>query len=149
MLSYICVCLHVCLCAWTHNFVCVCTRARGPMQKCISMPPSPYGGQRTTCCRCFFSPSTMWVLGIELRLLGLATSIAPLPAKPSKYGSMHIDFRSDAIQRQSKAMGRAERARIHPPLACSPGGMEEVQACLQPRSGFEVRRNSLYCTTQL
>lgn len=51
-------------------------------------------------------------------------------------------FCSDAVQHQSKAMGRAEKARIHLPLVYGPGEMEEVEACLQLRSGFEVRRNT-------
>ena len=144
VLSYICVfvCLFMCMdTRKTHSYVCVCVCVC--IHSCTSVKVwPPYGDQRTTCCRCWFSFSTTWVLGIELCLLGLATSTAPFPAKLSMYRSMHIDFCSDVVQHHSKAVGRAERARIHLPLVYGPGEMEEVQAFLQPRSGFEVRKTT-------
>lgn len=51
------------------------------MHTSIQAPLYVCGGQRMTTCWSWLSPSTLWVLGTELRFSGIATS--NLPAKPS------------------------------------------------------------------
>jgi len=73
----VCVCVCVCMvCVW-----CICTHKR----KRIHMLEHHSAhvavrGQRTTC-RSWFSHSTIWILGIELRMSGFLE--APLPTGPS------------------------------------------------------------------
>ena len=50
---------------------------------CTCVPKHAYKGQRVTCVSLLFSPSTMWILGIELRLPALATR--SLPIEPSDF----------------------------------------------------------------
>ena len=58
-----------CLFAFVYKYVfvfgCVCKQVRMCVGACMSW--CPYRGQRITC-GSWFSPSTMWVLGIKLRL---------------------------------------------------------------------------------
>jgi hypothetical protein len=67
------VCMCACMCVWCDVCVCVCV----------------YIGQRTICkSRC--SLMTMWILGIELRLSGLAPVSHPFPQAGSHYVAVTV-----------------------------------------------------------
>lgn len=59
VLTFFTLCIYIC--------ICMCMRVG------MSLPWCTGGGQRTTC-RIQFSSSSLWVLGIELKLLGLTSS---------------------------------------------------------------------------
>lgn len=54
---------------YIYTYICICMCMRVGM----SLPWCTGGGERTTC-RIQFSSSSLWVLGIELKLLGLTSS---------------------------------------------------------------------------
>lgn len=54
------------MCAYVSKYICMCV--------CVH---APWPGTEITC-ECQFFPSTVWVLGVKLRSLGL-----PLPIEPS------------------------------------------------------------------